>query len=339
MKDMIPDKRYEKFNGKHGAWLHFTEEGIANLEEYYRELRGLPRYIDDVLALSPHSPKLDYFAQNPALLQWADDGSFIIQPNIPVMDMDAFMADTDNARNHPDGLELTMWYIHPRMLENSVFQEKYFRDNFLEAADSFSYVPYLNSATNLERREEKERIKDIERESAITYLASTLDLSEGDLPYLRKVRDAIHAHLREVYHVQDSDEVKIFSHDLIGESGTTLHFHIRVNQGIHPLEKQHSTSLDEIIENLEKGITPKDLLLARKKIFFSPDGMHKRKNFQHIDGISFEEAESPFTMTSRCISENSSTERGSWRARVTGKASGAENPRIGRSAEGEGRAA
>lgn len=61
---------------------------------------------------------------------------------------------------------------------------------------------------------------------------------------------------------------------------------MRVNQGFHPLEREKSFSLDQIVSWLSDGSPIADLILARQRQ--NSGGFHKFDlgEFQDIDGVS-----------------------------------------------------
>ena len=81
-----------------------------------------------------------------------------------------------------------------------------------------------------------------------------MSLKHTDLEWLIQLKKKILKHLEDIYNVKEQeDQILIYSHFPYGIETITLHFHIRVNQAIHPLEKSRSFLLDDIIDALDKS--------------------------------------------------------------------------------------
>ena len=72
--------------------------------------------------------------------------------------------------------------------------------------------------------------------------------------------------LKDKFNVDEKEDfINLYFHFPYGKDTVTLHMHIRVNQGFHPLEKAQAISYDEVIKTLENGVSVADYLIHKSK--------------------------------------------------------------------------
>ncbi len=82
---------------------------------------------------------------------------------------------------------------------------------------------------------------------------------------------------------------------------TTLHLHVRVNEGMHPLEEKRRYQLDDIIKTLESGKTIHDLIIERGPVFLESSDTITKKFLEGIPGIAITEISNPFIISDQYI--------------------------------------
>jgi predicted glycosyltransferase len=310
----IPDKRYKTHNTQRCIRVDFTGESLRVLREKYHEVGGQPAHMDSILHLDPRSKELRLLLKRPELIEWSDDGTFVLVPNFTNTDHQQMETAPQTVRNTPGGLAILAWFVHPKQLEGTVFAEAENRADFDKASQSFNYVPSLEPEMQMDRIHERTNIAELEKASNVPYFASILDLKPEHLPWLRNMRETTVNHLKRNYGVTADDHVDLFFHGLISKKTTTLHLHIRVNQGIHPLEENKLFRLDEIIEHFEQGKTIDDLVLHKN----AEEGVHytdyedddKIRFIRDIPDVKVSEVESPFYIPSQLVRSASEANRG-----------------------------
>ena len=160
--------------------------------------------------------------------------------------------------------------------------------NFLITNDNTQNVPSEYRFFN--RTNSQKKIREIELASPQhPYLATILDLTSNHIDFLKNLRVTTLEHLEKVYEVNlNKDRIEMYFHFPYAESTTTLHLHIRVNQGHHPMESARSFPLDEVIDYLEKGEQISRLILQKNPYYLDDlDILHDTV------GVSIEEAKNP----------------------------------------------
>jgi len=293
----IPDKAYSKYNQPRCKRVSFSSESLDKLQSQYRDIRGQPVFMDDFLHLKPESEAVRIFSEFPDLLKWADDGSFLIKPNLPYENSNTLS--TFSKKGSKDRLALIAWYVHPKQLEETVFANADCRENFSAALKRVNYVPALEPKKSIQRNLNQKRIKELEDESGIPYFASVLDLTPTDIPWLKKLKQTTIKCLATQYRIQDDDQVALYFHIILPEETATLHLHIRINQGLHPADEDKSITLDCIIDALEHGKSVKDFLLEKGCQYkYSTASSKLIEN----SGMQITEVDNPFVIESPWVS-------------------------------------
>lgn len=279
-KYKVPDNDFNKYNVPMCYEVAMTREVLDEIRDNFQELRGLPGFVDHLLHLKQGSEELALLSKHPHAINWTPDGTGLIIPDLPYLgaEKDARLAQGKNA---PDGLSLNVWYVHPTLLEKSIFSNPEMRTNFQEASKHVSYASHLEGVDEFAREKNRQTIREIQDESGIPYLASPTDITPKDLPWLKSVRDTVQKHLRDQYGVNANDKVDIFLHTINDRKTATVHFHVRVNQGVHPLEERKRLHLDDIIAQMEKGKTVKDMIVERGHFYPASDELRTRR-LQHL---------------------------------------------------------
>jgi len=222
----------------------------------------------------------------------------MIKPGGPNNDQEALLLDHRNIKNKPGGFALVGWVIDPRLFKCYSWNPsaETFK-NFL----SRNYKPHNNEAYNyLKRTPSQEGISSPEQIED-PYLASILDFTYRHVDFLKDIKKASLLHLQETYDVNlNTDQVELFFHFPYGEDTTTVHLHIRVNQGRHPLEMTRSISLDTLISLLEKKVNIADFL-ARNNPYFMENSQVVLNALDNIEGVHIQLIKNPLFLASPMI--------------------------------------
>lgn len=297
---------FERYNGESCYRARFTQASLEALRDKYHQIRGQPGFVDDILHLASNSASVQMLRERPELIKWSDAGDVLILPNYETYNemnrIGDLIRNPRKMKDRPGGLEFTVWFIHPKQLEETVFSEPAKRASFEAALEGYDYVPGLAPQNRMERRENQMRIWELEERSGIPYLASMLDLKPEHAPWLREMKRLVLDHLQNVYGVGDQDLTHLFFHKAIGEPTTTLHLQVRVNQALHPFEEHSSISLDELISGLERGKTGVDLFLEHDNGTFYHAGYKAMVDMcEGLPDIEFNAVPNPFRQESRAV--------------------------------------
>lgn len=294
-KFKLPDNYLEKYNCDFCTKVELSSVGVENLNKYYHNVRGLPGFIDDIIHITGNPPQLNLMRNYPNLVEWSKSGDALLIPNGIYLKHAAPLPEL--FKQDPQGIALVAWYIHPKQLEQTIFSQEEARNDFGKASSRYSYAALIEPKTRLERYEYKQRIKDIEDQSGIPYLASVLDIKKENLGYLINLKQMIIRHLEKNYRVSDEDYIHTFFHKIISEKHTTLHLHVRINQGVHPLEGKKRLTLDEAINVLESGKDIKNNLLDEKYCYMED----VRGYLANMNGIKLTRIKNEFKVDSNLV--------------------------------------
>lgn len=300
-----------------------SEAGKNALQAAYHRIHGLPHFVHRFLqgrpslerALFVNAPQMYHIFDTPG-----EASKTILMSNPEYIDHEKFLSDikthstqyaVKQLKDSPHGLTLVTWYLHPQVLPdelrvfdaNTVLKKRLHQlkheTKLLDEDKKFNYYRYGNSSplqkmssfSKLPRTMSQQEIREMESKSAETYLACMFDLDsnvEKSLNYLKSLRTNILHELESVYGVTKEDKIKIYLHMPYLDETTTLHFHIRINQGDHELENAKSFGLNEIIKQLESGLSVSDMINERGTIYCTeyPIG-------RNIDGINVETVPNP----------------------------------------------
>lgn len=297
---MIPPKVMEKYNTATSFELSFTEEGLTLLKNKYKHIRGLPPYIHNTLKGRP-TPDRELILQYPHLYACSEDFNILIMPNRST-NWDNLRTQHLSQKNDPDGLTLVGWIIDPRLFEQyGVTKQKNchsidtIKDLIIEngkkqtAKSGYQYF---------QRADSQEEIATIELKNPESpFLATILDLTPKHIPLLKKLKELSKKHIIDNFGVNyDNDIVEMYFHFPYPDYTTTLHMHIRVNHGRHPMERGRSFTIDEVISCLDKGNKISELILKRKPYFSD--------NFEilrDIKGIEIKPSINPFILDNNTV--------------------------------------
>lgn len=322
----LAEKTRVKYNKTFCTKVTLTTAAIKPLQAAYHKIHGLPSFVNRFVhgrptlerALFVNAPEMFHIFNTPY-----DTSKTILMTNPEYVDHKKFLEDckkesTSEAlkklKNAPQGLGLVTWYLHPASLpkelqavdsndalQTRLTQLKKQAEVFGDEAKKFNYYRYgqesmsslqrVTSFSKLPRSESQATISDMESKSEIPYLACIFDLDdnkEKSLIYLKDMRANILHDLETIYGVTPEDKIKIYIHMPYLDTTTTLHLHIRINQGDHALENAKSFGLNEIIEQLESGSSVADMVIKRGAILCTeyPIG-------EGIEGINVETVPNP----------------------------------------------
>ena len=84
------------------------------------------------------------------------------------------------------------------------------------------------------------------------------------------------------------------------ENMVTFHLHARINQGLHPLEKHHSMTIDEMINILDSGKTIRTYITERGVCFDELEAGTFLKSL-NSSGIRLMRIKNPFILQSSFV--------------------------------------
>ncbi len=310
-KLIIPHRVYEKYNVNTCFKISFTEEGLDKIRLKYKNVRGLPGFIHNLMKGRPTLHR-ELLIECPNLFMWTDDRSAFIMPSLSV-NLTDFKNKPAALKDDPtEGLALVAWAIDSRALDKYHWGQ----ENTISIMESFRKFLLTNEDTNkvssayryFNRTDTQKQIHELEKINTETpYLASILDLTPTHIPFLRHLKESSFAHLEKNFNFDSKvDKVEMYFHFPYPDDTTTLHLHIRVNQGRHPMERARTFPIDEVLECLEKSIDIKTLVLKRK-----PHYCNNLKILHNIEGVVLEEIKNPFLISSPMIddiTENSNSQ-------------------------------
>ncbi len=190
--------------------------------------------------------------------------------------------------------------MHPEQIKGTMFDEKNQQELIMggEKVDAMlhqlklQYVPIGS-----ERSEDQETIESIRNRSDFPYFASVLDLKKEHLELLKTWKSDIFATLRNFDVSEDEGvNIRLYFHWPYTDDTVTLHLHVRVNQGSHPLEEEESITLDKAIEILEQGKSIEEFILEKGTWYTTVDDYDFLSS---IDGIYPEVVYNKFRLDSR----------------------------------------
>jgi hypothetical protein len=292
----VPEKRFREGNEERCIKVDYTAASIDALRHRYHSIRGLPGFIDDFIHLNPESGVLNLLKDKPELVQWTQDGQFLIVPNYPRVNGDLLKQAPCDHKKAEGGVSLIAWYVHPAQLENTVFEVAKNRDDFREALDAGCFVGGEQYHNRDVRHIHQERIRDLEKRSGVPYIASVLDLNPSHIASLQALKESVLDHLKEQYQIDADDTVQLYFHGVISDKTTTLHLHARVNEGLHPFEQQKCLPLDDVIDALENGISVSSLLIDKGVHYMSCSEMSKVQFLDDIRDVSMSVVDNPFLL-------------------------------------------
>jgi len=262
-----------KYQTKDIAVFTFTDKDqLAQLSDTYAET-PLPDFLIQILnaeaCLDTH-----LYRRNANLVEFISpidhsQHGYLIRPNTPYCDtklLDTYVNAPETLKNSKNGIILCSYAIHPG-IESSFLRARYHQSGFerLEASQQLSQ-------------------KMIDEKTQLESLTSILSIKQEHLPQLEKLRQGTLKHLRDVYAVDEHDNIRMFFHFPVAEKTATLHLHTWVNKGDHPLNEPRSFDLDAIIAHLKSGKEISDFVLARNEgSYFLPIS----DSIKDISGIPF----------------------------------------------------
>lgn len=250
-------QRYEvtpKASGKydnHKIALIDRPNLMARLEKY-DVTNAVPDFVHSLL-IGTANDKTAAFRQHPAQFAatpFRDDiGGMFIMPNT------SYVPGKKDAFDHPQtirtdsgnqGFGLVAYWVPPQKYEGHAIFEQLFRRPQVNPATSVASsepAPTFNGADGTAR----ESIAGYRQRTGNHFIATSSDMKKEHLPLLDDFLKLADQHLREVYKVEDDDKVDLYVHNPVyGNKTAGLHFHIRVNQGIHPGEGTQKLDLQRL---------------------------------------------------------------------------------------------
>lgn len=262
----------QKYQTNDLAQVSLTTNNLTQLQQTYKDA-PVTHFLIELLYGNSRQPSdkvyKEVYRKNPDIFHYSTPlgmgNGFLIYPNIPYMSQTYIDGKVTDLATRPEGIQLAAWAVHPTVPQ----------DLIQEINGDFS-IEQTSSTQKMELNQHRAELV-----SGVKSLTSILDLDEGDIGMLEKLKlDAVR-HLFDVYGVStDKDEVNLFFHFPVAPSTATLHLHIWVNKGDHPLNQSRAFGIDEVIHHLRQGENINALILSRSDgrfILPAKDMLHKIK--------------------------------------------------------------
>lgn len=228
---LFPSRTLKKYNTELTGKATFDAGTLEKLSNAYHA-QNVPEFVSRLALNIPEESKY---------ILWTKDQRALFTFNQTYYEKGYLQQMTKSGRlkeikNSPSGLIMNSWYVHPKMKTPGGPQK----------------------ISEIEANGEK-------------FLATILDLSPGDLPHLKALKEEISRELKGTFGVTDRDRVKLYFHFPTAPNTVGLHLHARVNHPTHGLEKSRKFDLDSVISHLESNRPMSELILKRQTemgIFF-----------------------------------------------------------------------
>ncbi|KAA0944743.1 hypothetical protein FQ186_23590 [Pseudomonas sp. ANT_H14] len=220
-------KGLQKYQTNDLAQVTLTTTNLAQLQETYKNTNAT-QFLVELLRGNSREPgdKVynEVYKENPNIFHYSaplgTGNGFLIYPNIPYMSQTYTAGQITDLATRSEGIQLTAWAVHPTV-PHDLIQE-------INGDLSIGKTP-----TNQKEELNQHRA---ELTSGAKSLTSILDLEQGDVGMLEKLKLDSFQHLVDIYGVSaEKDKVNLFFHFPVAPSTATLHLHIWVNKGDHPL--------------------------------------------------------------------------------------------------------
>ncbi|MEY4475633.1 MAG: hypothetical protein RL248_1400 [Pseudomonadota bacterium] len=262
----------QKYQTNDLAQVTLTTTNLAQLRETYKNenatqflvalLRGNSREPGDKVYNEVYKKNPDVFHYSAPL---RTGNGFLIYPNIPYMSQTYTTGQVTDLATRPEGIQLTAWAVHPTVPHDLIRE---INGDLLIGKSPDNQKEELNQHR-------------AELTSGVKSLTSILDLEQSDIEMLEKLKQDSLQHLVDTYGLSaEKDKVNLFFHFPVAPSTATLHLHIWVNKGDHPLNGSRAFNIDEVIQHLKQGENIDKLILSRNDgefIFPTKDMLHKIK--------------------------------------------------------------
>lgn len=241
----IPSQKYRQLNAPFCDKTSFNYTSLKALAARYKA-HAPPDFLVKLISNDVRSPETQLYRKYPKLYYAPEDQDFIIITNFPYFDAKAFAQDSNTYKFRDGGVTITAWYVHPNLKRFALHEIH---------ADQKGH----NNVNELTIKD----IEDIANVAAtrLPYLASIFDLNSTHVPWLKGVYDALQTYAKSVFGADNKDTVRLYVHNLIHPKSATLHFHMTINQGLHPKELEEIIWFDTLIEELEKNASSYEIAL------------------------------------------------------------------------------
>ncbi|WHS62131.1 hypothetical protein [Pseudomonas sp. G2-4] len=268
----INPRGLQKYQTTDLAQVTLTTTNLAQLQQTYKNTH-VTQFLVELLYGSSREPSdkvyKDVYKENPDVFHYSAPlgvgNGFLIYPNIPYMSQTYTAGKVTDLATRPEGIQLTAWAVHPTAPQ----------DLIREINGDLS-IGQTQASQRTELNQHRAELM-----SGVKSLTSILDLDWGDVGMLEKLKLDALQYLVDIYGVSaEKDKISLFFHFPVAPSTATLHLHIWVNKGDHPLNESRAFGIDEIIHHLEQGENIDALILSRSDgqfILPTKDMLHKIK--------------------------------------------------------------
>ncbi|SDX26761.1 hypothetical protein [Pseudomonas sp. NFACC08-1] len=262
----------QKYQTDDLAQVTLGTTNLAQLQQTYKDAPVTQFLVELLYGNNRESGNKVYdevYKENPDVFYYSAplgmDNGFLIYPNIPYMSKTYTEGKTTDLSTRPEGIQLMAWAVHPTAPQDLI-QE-------------------INGDLSIGKKTTSQKIELNQRRaesmSGVKSLTSILDLEQGDVEMLEKLKMDSLQHLLDIYGVSaEKDKINLFFHFPVAPSTATLHLHIWVNKGDHPLNESRAFAIDEVIHHLRQGENIDTLILSRNEgqfILPTKDMLHQIK--------------------------------------------------------------
>lgn len=255
--------------------VRFPDNTLENLRVAYHQVR-LPDFVREFLNGAP-SVDRDFLNQCPSLFSRTADGAFFVRPNLPKYAPETLFQNFARSWRNTGRLELVAWHAHRAI-------EPFLRHDPQDGPITVDRLLQL-------------RIREIEEELCVRYLATPLDLEASDVTSLERLREHVYDQLANVYGIDEPQGTEIYFHTFNMPEFALLHLQIRHNKPLHHAEHSRTYYLDDVIARLKsgkhfmEGITDE----GRQTYFFGNDNPKLLDFLRTIEGhVLINDAPNPY---------------------------------------------
>lgn len=287
-KKLPPENAKKKYLGKdHPIITDVDHSTLISVQATYKQWM-LPRLIYDLISMNLNEDDVRTLMRRPNGLKINEKENWIWMPNPGyVSDINSYQ-DSNIATKikcWDEGLTMVGWYLPPALFEESPLEKHYERLYLKKRIENplYMYIEPLfllldkifpiaeiggtdlkHCSDNYDEAFKRCTFDQLNTRQNEEYLVTLLDLTSDHVDWLLEIKEDGKQLLRDSYNYDKStDDVQFYFHWPTGAKTTTLHMHMRVNQGRLPTDNARSYNLDDVIKTLRAKKTGYDLVKKR----------------------------------------------------------------------------
>jgi hypothetical protein len=253
----------------------------------YKQWR-LPRFIYDFIAMDLNQDDVRTLVKRPEGFKIDDAGDWLWKPNPEYVAQITDYQDSSRAKAikcNDDGLTMTGWYLPPALFKDSPLDRYFKRLAIKRSLEEPPFIPLKpifllwdklfpiakiggtalkHCVSDFNPVYKDCTFADLEVAQGTEYFVTLLDLETKHVAWLQKIKKEGSELLKDAYNIDPlSDTVEFYFHWPTAAKTTTLHMHMRVNQGRLPTDNARSYELDKVTADLIKHRSSFDIVNDR----------------------------------------------------------------------------